>query len=215
MPCEAVIFDMDGTILNTLKDLRDATNASLAAFGFPPRSQEEIRRFVGNGVEKLMERALPGGRNHPDFPACLAFFLDYYPKHANDSTCPYDGVEQVLSELRRRRIHTAVVSNKIDRAVKDLAHRYFGDAIEYALGDQPSLRRKPAPDAVLAVMSHWNLAPEECLFVGDSETDVQTAQNAGIPCLSVLWGFRSKEELTAAGATAFIATPDEILSYIG
>lgn len=198
-----VIFDLDGTLLDTLDDLREAVNAALAAFGFPPRTREEIRCFVGNGVEFLMARAIPGGREEPAYPACLAYFKEVYAAHCEDHTRPYDGVLELLAALRAAGTQTAIVSNKFDLGVKKLNRRYFRDLIPVAVGEHEAdgVRRKPAPDTVFEAMRALQADPATTVYVGDSDVDLATAANAGLPCISVSWGFRTKEELTAAGAT--------------
>ena len=213
-PIRSVLFDMDGTLLNTLDDLRDSVNYALSLYGFPARTLEEIRRFVGNGVRKLMERAVPDGEANPQFEACFAAFLDYYKNHNAIKTAPYEGVIPVLRALRERGVRVAVVSNKIDNALQDLTKLYFGDLVEVAVGNREGLQCKPSSDTVFAALSDLGEAADTAIYVGDSDVDVQTARNAGLPCVSVLWGFRTREDLLAVGGNTFVETPEELLSYL-
>ena len=199
----AVIFDLDGTLLNTLDDLAASTNAALRQFGYPERTVEEVRRFVGNGVRLLMVRALPQGEATPRFEEILAYFRQHYAAHCREATAPYPGIPALLARLRERGVRVAVVSNKFDAAVKDLCHAYFGGEVEVAVGESPAVAKKPAPDAVLAAMRELGVSPADTVYVGDSEVDVETARRAGVPCISVLWGFRDRAELVAHGATHF------------
>lgn len=190
-----ILFDLDGTLLDTLDDLADGVNHTLSQFGYPARSREEVRCFVGNGAARLLELAVPPGA---DWKEPLQVFQDYYRAHCQEKTAPYPGIPEALEALAAR-YPLAIVSNKPDRAVKALCARYFPGI--YAQGEIPGCPRKPAPDMVFAGMKA--IGVERCIYVGDSEVDVQTAQNAGVPCLSVLWGFRDKEEICAAGGSRF------------
>ena len=205
----AILFDLDGTLLDTLQDLIDATNATLAHFGYPQRTGEEVRQFVGNGAKRLMELALPRGSDVFAVEAALAFFKDYYPAHSQIKTKPYDGILEALAAIREE-FPVAVVSNKPDVAAKPLCKTYFGDV--FALGESSACPRKPAPDMVYAAMKA--IGAERCIYVGDSEVDVLTAKNAGVPCLSVLWGFRDRDCLEEAGATHFCSDPAELLNSL-
>lgn len=191
----AIIWDLDGTLLDTLQDLTDATNHILETYGLPRRTPAQIRSFVGNGAGKLMRLALPGNENDPDPDEVLAAFQAYYAAHCQIKTRPYDGILALLAELGET-YPMAVVSNKPDKAVKTLARQYFPGL--YALGEHPGCPRKPAPDMVFQAMEA--LGVKRCIYVGDSEVDIATAKAAGVPCLSVLWGFRDREELLEAGA---------------
>lgn len=208
------IFDLDGTLLDTLEDLTDAVNATMNAFGFPERSLGEVRAFVGNGAAKLIERSLPEGRNTPDFDGILSFYDVYYTAHSLIKTAPYDGVHDVLRELCRRGVKLAVVSNKQDAAVKKLVRRFFGDVVSVAIGESAGVRRKPSPDSVLAAMAELMSEPEECVYVGDSDVDILTARAAGIPCVSVTWGFRGEDFLRDRGAERLVSEPKELLEII-
>ena len=202
----AILFDLDGTLLNTLDDLADAVNATLAHFDCPPRTVEEVRCFVGNGAERLIRLALPGKADDPDALQVLSWFKDYYGAHAQIKTRPYEGILQALETVAAE-YPVAIVSNKPDGAVKLLCKQYFGDV--YALGESSLCPRKPAPDMVHRAMEA--IGAETCIYVGDSEVDVLTAKNAGVPCLSVLWGFRDRQTLLDAGATHFCETPADLL----
>ncbi len=202
----AILFDLDGTLLNTLGDLHSATNHVLREFGYPERSMEEIRQFVGNGARRLIEQAIPAGEDTAE--DVLAAFQVYYAAHCNELTAPYPGIPQALERLKQYPL--AVVSNKPDRAVKELAKIYFPGL--YARGESEDCRRKPYPDMVFAAMKA--LGAERCVYVGDSEVDVQTAQNAGVPCLSVTWGFREQAVMEAAGSTRFCHDPADLPQYI-
>ena len=211
---ETIIFDMDGTLLDTLDDLWAATNAALSAYGLKERSREEVRSFVGNGIAKLMQRAI-GRENYSEFDGALEAFNRYYGEHCKDKTKPYEGIIPLLEALKERGIKTAVVSNKTDFAVKILAEEYFKGLITEAVGENEAagIRKKPAPDSLFAVMEKLNAKRETTLYVGDSEVDIQTAQNAGVACVSVTWGFKDREFLIGNGATTLVDTPFEILKY--
>ena len=205
----AVLFDLDGTLLNTLDDLADSVNAALSHFGYPERTTDEVRRFVGNGAERLIRQALPGYVDDPVVSKVLAYFKDYYAAHSQRKTRPYEGVLDALEEVKRE-FPVAIVSNKPDNAVKILCGQYFGDV--YAIGQSSALPRKPAPDMVHQAMEA--IGADRCIYVGDSEVDVLTARNAGVPCLSVLWGFRDREMLLEAGAIHFCESPKDLLKTI-
>ena len=211
----AVIFDLDGTLLDTLDDLWAAVNAALEKFSLPKRTREEVRSFIGNGIVKLMERAV-GQVEKAVFEGALQEFKRYYGEHCEDSTKPYDGVMDLLKALQAKGVRTAVVSNKADFAVKKLAKGYFEGLLEYAVGEneEAGIRKKPAPDSLLAVMQSMGAGTDSTVYVGDSEVDIQTAKNAGVDCISVTWGFKDREFLIENGATVFADTPKEILSLI-
>ncbi len=206
-----VIFDLDGTLLDTLDDLTNATNYALTAFGYPTRTKDEVRAFVGNGIKKLIERALGEHSAHVD--EVLETFKTYYGAHCADATKPYDGILQMLAIMQEEGIQAAVLSNKADFAVKRLANEYFGGLLLAAVGENEAagIRKKPAPDSLLAVMRELNAEKESTLYVGDSEVDIQTAANAGVDCLCVTWGFRDREFLRAQGGKAFVDHPMDLI----
>jgi len=206
------LFDLDGTLLDTLDDLTASCNAALAAFGFPLRSREEVCRFVGHGMGRLIGRAVPEAATEAETAGVLEFFKSHYAFHNADHTRPYEGIPEMLDALRRLDCKLAVVSNKNDENVKKLTLQHFG--IEVAVGDQEGLPPKPAPDGAWRAMEALSADAGHTLYVGDSEVDLQTAQNAGLPCLAVTWGFRSQEELRAAGATRFAHRPMEIVDFV-
>ena len=207
------IFDLDGTLLDTLGDLAASVNYALAANGMPQHSVDDVRRFVGNGVRLLMERAVPGGASHPLFDSAYADFRRHYMEHSLDTTRPYDGITEMLRALRQRGCRTAVVSNKFYAATQELCHHFFADTIEVAIGEHESegIRKKPAPDTVNEALRQLGVGREQAVYVGDSEVDVATAAASGMPCISVLWGFRDRAFLEEHGATTFVRKPEELL----
>lgn len=213
MKYKAVIFDLDGTLLNTLEDLHTAVNYALEKFNLPIITLEQTRMFVGNGVEKLMERAI-GQDNQALLPEALKCFKEYYSVHSKEKTRPYDGVTELVEKLIAENIKCAIVSNKFDGAVKSLAVEYFGKMFLSAVGESSAVRKKPAPDSVLFVMNELGVSKEETVYVGDSDVDIKTAENAGIKCISVLWGFRDKEFLIKNGGKIFAQNPEEVFDII-
>ena len=212
------IFDLDGTLLDTLGDLAASTNYALRKHGMPEHSIDDVRKFVGNGVRKLMERAIPDGDNNPDFEATFATFREHYMYHSLDTTRPYDGIPETLRALKARGCKLAVVSNKMMAATQELCHHFFPDTIEVAIGENEAagIRKKPAPDTVFEALKALGKPTEpvpvsSAVYVGDSDVDIETARNAGIPCISVLWGFRDKDFLINHGAKTFISAPSELL----
>ncbi|MBR3816432.1 MAG: HAD family hydrolase [Clostridia bacterium] len=199
-----VIFDLDGTLLDTLGDLHASVNFALKEFSFPERTIDEIRRFIGNGVVKLMERSTPEGTDSQTQQKCLDAFREHYLLHMKDRTAPYDGITDLLTGLKAAGIRTAVVSNKLHDAVVGLCEDYFNGLIDCAIGVSEEAERKPSPINVFKAMELLKAEKTDTVYVGDSEVDVQTAKNAGLPCIGVTWGFRDRAELAAAGA-AFIA----------
>ena len=197
---DTVIFDLDGTLLDTLTDLTDSTNAVLARYGLPQYTMEEIRGFVGNGIRRLMQLAIPGGEAHPDFEKIHAEFREYYDMHCMDCTEPYPGILSLIDWLMKEGYQTAIVSNKADSAVKILRDIYFRELIPVAIGESSGCRRKPAPDSVFQAMQELGADAARTVYVGDSDVDLRTAENAGIPCIAVSWGFRDKAFLLANGA---------------
>ena len=218
MKYQTYIFDLDGTLLDTLGDLAASVNFALRAHGMPEHSHDDVRRFVGNGVRKLMERAIPEGAGNPCFNETFATFRQHYMAHSLDTTRPYEGISEALETLKARGCHLAVVSNKMMAATQELCHHFFPDTIEVAIGEDEAtgIRRKPAPDTVFAALRQLNdislTSKSSAVYVGDSDVDILTARNAGIPCISVLWGFRDRDFLLSHGAQTFIAHPAELLS---
>ena len=204
------IFDLDGTLLDTLNDLHASCNYALRTHGMPERSVEEVRQFVGNGVRKLMERAIPNGLDNPLFEETLQTFRQHYLLHNLDTTRPYPGIMEMLGKLKEQGKNIAVVSNKFYTATQDLCKHFFGDTIQVAIGEREDIKKKPAPDTVLEALRQLQATKQDAVYVGDSDVDVETAHNSGIPCISVLWGFRSKSFLLSHGATTFIESPSEL-----
>ncbi len=207
------IFDLDGTLLNTLGDLAAATNYALRQFGMPEHSVDDIRRFVGNGIRLLMERAVPDGAENPQFEACFDTFRRYYMEHSLDTTAPYDGILPLIHALNQRGSRMAVVSNKFYAATQDLVAHFFPE-IPVAVGEHEAegIRKKPAPDTVDEAFRLLGVDKDEAVYVGDSDVDLATARNSGLPCISVLWGFRDQQFLTAHGATTFANHPLDIIA---
>lgn len=210
----AVIFDLDGTLLNTLGDLRAATNHALEVRGLPPHSMEEIRQFIGNGIRLLICRAMPEGTPETEIDAALDDFKAYYAAHIHDRTVPYDGIPQLLTALRKRGIKVAVLSNKIDSASQQLIEYFFPGKTDVVFGEHVGVPRKPDPTSCRMVMQQLGVQPEQVLYVGDSGTDMQTAKNAGLYAVGVTWGFRSKEVLLEYGADILVHRPEQILQIL-
>lgn len=210
----AFIFDLDGTLLNTLDDLAASVNYALRTHGMPERTLDEVRSFVGNGVRLLMERAIPEGTDNPRFEETFATFRQYYMDHSLDKTRPYEGIPEMIHALKQRGCRLAVVSNKFYAATQELIRHFFPE-ITVAIGEHESegIRKKPAPDTVFEALRQLGVGKENAVYVGDSDVDLQTAHNSGLPCISVLWGFRDRDFLLAHGATTFISQPKELLSY--
>lgn len=204
-----ILFDLDGTLLDTLEDLKDATNATLRHFGCPERTLEEIRSFVGNGARNQIRMSLPGREDDPDLDEVLSWYQEYYPRHCQIKTAPYAGILEALKELGEK-YPMAIVSNKPDSAVKILCADYFPGV--YAQGVTDDCPRKPAPDMVLRAMEA--IGVDTCIYVGDSEVDIRTARNAGVPCVSVLWGFRDKEVLVEEGGDIFCDDTAELAAVL-
>ena len=204
------IFDLDGTLLDTLDDLAASTNYALRQNALPEHPVDDIRRFVGNGVRKLIERAVPGGESHPLFEKTLATFREHYLVHSQDRTQPYPGIVPLLRRLRDKGKKIAVVSNKFHAATCELCGHYFPSLIDAAIGESEGIRKKPAPDTVYEAMKLLASEPLSTVYVGDSDVDIATARNSGLPCVSVLWGFRDRDFLIEHGATTLVQRPDEI-----
>lgn len=204
------IFDLDGTLLDTLQDLADSTNYALSLHHLPPRTVEEVRQFVGNGVGLLIHRAVPEGTAEELEGQVLRDFRAHYLLNMENRTAPYPGVLDLLDALRAAGVRTAVVSNKFDGAVKGLCQNYFGQRVEAAIGESQGVARKPAPDTVFRALAELGQAPEGAVYVGDSDVDILTAKNAGLPCIAVSWGFRSRAFLEANGARIIADTMQEL-----
>lgn len=209
-----VLFDMDGTVLDTLTDLKNAVNYSLEQFSLPKRSRQEIRAFLGDGARQLIERSVPVGCDSELTEQVLAFYNVWYGGHCLIETAPYPGTLELMEKLRREGCKLAIVSNKPHGAVVDLAESFFPGLLETAVGESESVRRKPCPDAVLAAMELMGASKEQSLYVGDSEPDILTARNAGIDCASVTWGFRDREQLVAFGADCLVDSMEELYDVI-
>ena len=215
------VFDLDGTLLDTLQDLANSVNYALRQHGMPEHSIDDIRRFVGNGVRLLMERAVPDGARNPQFEAAFATFRQHYMQHSLDTTRPYDGIPELIHELKNRGCQMAVVSNKMMAATQELVRHFFPD-IPVAIGEHEAagIRKKPAPDTVFEALRQLGIIhhpssiihqTSDIVYVGDSDVDIETARNSGLPCISVLWGFRDRDFLLAHGATTFAEHPFDIL----
>ncbi len=215
MKYKLAIFDMDGTILNTLDDLADSMNHCLRVYGLAERSLQEIRMFLGNGIHWLVECSVPDGTDAETLEKVYQTFLVYYKDHCAMKTRPYEGIPEVLQSLRRAGVLTAVVSNKADYAVKILCEDYFKGMLDFSVGELEGRRRKPYPDSVNAVLERFGMAKEDAVYIGDSEVDFQTAQNAGLDVIMVGWGFRDEGFLKEQGAESVIHEPAEILKLIG
>jgi len=207
---QAVIFDMDGTVLNTLFDLTESVNFSLKKFSLPPKTIEQVRKAVGNGVYKLAKRVLPENFSEDELSKWLEIFKNHYSKNMYNHTKSYDGILDVLKELKTKGIKTAIVSNKYDSAVKELSKKYFKDLIDVSIGQSDEIEPKPSPKGIIKAINELNI--QSAIYVGDSDVDIQTAQNANLPVIGVTWGFRDRENLT--GADYIIDKPCEILNII-
>lgn len=209
-----LIFDLDGTLLNTITDLHNALNYALKAHGFPEKTEQQTQQLLGNGIDILVAGALPEGKENPRFAETYATFKAYYSEHLNDNTAPYEGIIPLLQQLKARHIKMGIVSNKFDEGVKALAKQYFTGLIDLAQGTSDTVKKKPAPDAVFALIKELHAENENNLYIGDSDVDIETAKNADIPCISVSWGFRSKAFLKSINAHPIIDTPEELLKHI-
>ena len=209
-----IIFDLDGTLLNTLDDLADSVNYAMRSCGFPERTIDEVRRFIGNGVHTLIKRAAPDGISEAQYWAAYDAFEDYYREHNRDKTAAYPGICELLSELKNRSYKLAIVSNKIDFAVKALREEFFADTIDVAIGDSEDIENKPAPDMVYIAMKELGSGLRDCVYVGDTDVDLETASNSDMPCISVSWGFRSRAELEGYGAPMIADSPMDILKFV-
>lgn len=211
---DTVIFDLDGTLINSLEDLRVSVNYALFGFKYPKQTLDMVRRNVGNGIEKLIERSLPDGKDNVNYEVCLEIFKEHYKTHMSVNTKPYPHILETLVALKSRGYKLAVVSNKFDVAVKPLCQKYFKNLIDVAIGQSKDTKKKPAPDTVYIALDELGSTSETSIYVGDSEVDIQTAKNSGMDCISVSWGFKTKEFLKQNGASVIIDNPLEIFNYI-
>ncbi len=205
-----IVFDLDGTLLNTLEDLKDSVNFALERQGFPLRNLSEIRSFVGNGIRLLMERAVPENIDAETFEICFKDFCDYYKIHMEDKTAPYDGINDMLTNIKKAGFKTAIVTNKADFAAQDLCKRMFGENIDFVVGSSDDRPNKPAPDGVFYALEKLDSKIENTVFVGDADTDILTAKNANLPSIGVLWGFRDREVIEEAGAEYIVDSVNDL-----
>ncbi|MDD6015440.1 MAG: HAD family hydrolase [Prevotellaceae bacterium] len=218
-----IIFDLDGTLMNTLDDLHDSVSYALRQAGLAPNPKQDTRRYLGNGVRNLVNRSVEQACPTADEALkerVFEIFRAYYVAHSMDKTAPYEGIPEMLKECEKRGFFTAIVSNKLDPAVKDLHKAFFADSIDVAIGETPTVKRKPAPDMVdeairqLSLLHGRSIEKSECVYVGDSEVDLQTAKNSDLPCIAVSWGFRDRDYLVEQGAKTIIDCPDELFEHI-
>ncbi len=214
MKYDAVIFDLDGTLTDTLEDLKNSVNFALKSFGFPERTLDEVRAFVGNGVKKLIFKSVPYGTAEKTAEECLAVFKEHYKNNSLVETKPYDGIIPMLEELKRQGIRTAIVTNKMHEAAQDISRIFFNGLVEITVGQVDGVAQKPQPDGIYDALKKLGVSKEKAVYVGDSEVDCITAKNAGIPCIGVTWGFRDKSVLLENGADYIVDTLKQILDCI-
>jgi len=214
MKATTIIFDLDGTLTNTLDDLWISTNYALNQMGWKERTIEEVKHFVGNGIHKLIERSVPVGVASCEVEKCFEIFQEHYITHCQDHTGLYPGVKEMLHEVKQKGFRTAIVSNKVQAGVNELYNTYFRGLIDIAVGQNGKCNLKPSPEMVEMALTRLHAQKEETLYVGDSEVDVMTARNSGLTCISVLWGFRGEKELQEAGADTFISHPSQLVPLI-
>lgn len=213
MNYDTIIFDLDGTLLDSLADLADSVNHVLTTKGYPRRTYDEIKSFIGNGVWDLILHSLPNNADEKEIEQCLELFKSHYSRNVNVKTQPYEGIYPLLQELKKRNIKMAIVSNKLDPDVQVLLKDFFADYVQIAIGDRPDIRKKPAPDSIHEVLKRLGSKSEKTLYIGDTEVDIETAKNAGLFPISVTWGFRSEKDLLAHGAMHIVHHPKEILDF--
>ena len=211
---KAIVFDLDGTLLDTLTDLAASTNYALRSCGMPEHSIDDVRCFVGNGVRMLMTRAVPDGESNPRFDEAFSVFRQHYMQHCLDTTCPYPGIMEALARLKEKGMMLAIVSNKMQVATEELRQHFFSQYIDVAIGESAAIRKKPAPDTVNEALRLLGISHDEAIYVGDSDVDIDTARAAMMPCASVLWGFRDRQFLLNHGATRLLSSPEELLSLV-
>lgn len=214
MKYTTVVFDLDGTLLNTLDDLAGSVNFALKENGMSPRTIDEVRRFIGNGVRVLIKRSVPEGTTDEKYEATFKTFEAHYKKNSRNLTAPYEGVVKMLNDLKEMGYKLAIVSNKIDFAVKDLRDEFFNEVIEVAIGDSPDTNNKPEPDMVFKALKMLDESAGNAVYVGDTDVDLETAKNSGMDCITVSWGFRSREELLGYGAEMIADVPEDIKKFI-
>lgn len=211
MKYSTYIFDLDGTLLDTLLDLANAVNFAMRAKGYPERTTEEVRSFIGNGIKVLIKRSVPENTSEKDYAEALEIFTKYYLEHIADNTKPYDGITQVVETLRSNGCKVAVLSNKAHVAAQAVVKDFFGDIFDVVVGKMDEFPSKPEPDSLFYTIKTLGVKPEDCVYIGDSDVDVLTAHNAGLPCIGVTWGNRDEDVLVASGAEYIARTPNEIL----
>ena len=211
---KAIVFDLDGTLLDTLADLAASTNYALRSCGMSEHSIDDVRRFVGNGVRMLMTRAVPDGESNPRFDEAFSVFRQHYMQHCLDTTCPYPGIMDALARLKEKGMMLAIVSNKMQAATEEWRQHFFSQYIDVAIGESAAIRKKPAPDTVNEALRLLGISHDEAIYVGDSDVDIDTARAAMMPCASVLWGFRDRQFLLNHGATRLLSSPEELLSLV-
>lgn len=214
MKYDIAIFDLDGTILDTLEDLADSVNYILGKYEMPTRTIDEVRNFVGNGIRKLIERAAQAGTTEEKIDKMFADFNEYYKLHCSDKTCAYEGIKDAIVKLREAGLKTAVVSNKADYGVQQLCKEYFEGLFDYAVGEKVGINRKPAPDSVLNVLDKFGIQANAAVYIGDSDVDYNTSINAGTDCIMVTWGFRNEQFLRTLGAKVFAHNPNQLYDMI-
>ena len=211
---DTVIFDMDGTVLDTLEDLALSVNYTLRRFAMPEHPAEDYRRFFGNGIRYALRRAVPEGTADEQVDEMIPVFREHYDRHCLDHTRPYDGIPELMEQLKGQGYRLAIVSNKIDSAVRELNGKFFSGYVDVAIGERDGIRRKPAPDTVLQALRELGSSGKTAVYIGDSEVDLRTAENAGVPCITVLWGFRDRRDLEREGAVTFAGTPRDVLEIL-
>lgn len=214
MKYKTIIFDLDGTLLNTLDDLAASVNFALRKCGMCERTKDEVRRFIGNGVRVLMKRSVPQGTSDEEYMSAYNAFTAHYAENSHNMTAPYSGIIEMLKELKNCGYKLAIVSNKIDFAVKDLCDEFFDGIIDVAIGDSEDTANKPAPDMVYKAIKELDAERESCIYVGDTDVDLETASNSGMDCITVSWGFRTRAELENYGAEMIADTPADIIKFV-
>lgn len=213
MSKKAILFDMDGTLVDTVDDLAAALNFTLNKLGLPLKSRQEVQGYLGNGIVAMVELALPANKKGKKEEASQ-IFKEYYKDHLADFTRPYEGIVELIAKLKQRNYRIAVISNKMQNALDALVHKFFGDSFEFIIGQRNDLKQKPAPDSVYLALELMNIDKEDAFYVGDSDVDLLTAKNSGVECISCSWGFKTKKQLIDYGASHIIDKPLELLNYL-